>query len=160
MHRIWPFVYATILLALIGWLNFITADDRQYSSLTEAFLAGQLDLLPRPGNNWADTAPFDGHYYSALSPLPAVIFIPLVWAGIFHQGIVTFFGSLAVFFQCFRLARIFHYSYAEGCWFAIAFCFGTSFVGVAAIAGRVYVVGGGTDPGLTVSGANESLTLP
>ncbi len=134
LHRIWPFVYATILLALIGWLNFITADDRQYSSLTEAFLAGQLDLLPRPGSNWADTAPFDGHYYSALSPLPAVIFIPLVWAGIFHQGIVTFFGSLAVFFQCFRLARIFHYSYDEGCWFALAFCFGTSFVGVAAIA--------------------------
>jgi len=134
LYRIWPFVYATILLALIGWLNFITADDRQYSSLTEAFLAGQLDLLPRPGSNWADTAPFDGHYYSALSPLPAVIFIPLVWAGIFHQGIVTFFGSLAVFFQCFRLARIFHYSYDEGCWFALAFCFGTSFVGVAAIA--------------------------
>ena len=133
LHRIWPFVYATILLALIGWLNFITADDRQYSSLTDAFLAGQLDLLPRPGGNWADTAPFDGHYYSALSPLPAVIFIPLVWAGIFHQGIVTFFGSLAVFFQCFRLARIFHDSYDEGCWFALAFCFGTSFVGVAAI---------------------------
>lgn len=30
-------------------------------------------------------------------------------------------------------------------------------VGVAAIAGRVYVIGGGTEPGLTVSGANESL---
>ena len=26
--------------------------------------------------------------------------------------------------------------------------------------GRVYVIGGGTEPGLTVSGANESLTLP
>ncbi len=133
MHRVWPFIYAAILLTLIGCLNFITADDRQYKSLTEAFLAGQFDLLPRPGGNWADTAPFDGHYYSALSPLPAVIFIPLVWAGIFHQGIVTFFGSLVVFFQCFRLARIFHYSYDEGCWFALAFCFGTSFVGVAAL---------------------------
>ena len=133
LHRVWPFIYAAILLTLIGYLNFITADDRQYKSLTDAFLAGQFDLLPRPGSSWADTAPFDGHYYSALSPLPAVIFVPLVWAGIFHQGIVTFFGSLAVFFQCFRLARIFHYSYDEGCWFALAFCFGTSFVGVAAL---------------------------
>jgi len=62
LQRIWPFVYATILRALIGWLNFITADDRQYKSLTDAFLAEQLDLLPRPGSNWADTAPFDGHY--------------------------------------------------------------------------------------------------
>jgi N-acetylneuraminic acid mutarotase len=33
-------------------------------------------------------------------------------------------------------------------------------VGVATIAGRVYVIGGGTEPGLNVSGANEALTLP
>jgi hypothetical protein len=134
LHRIWPFLYAAILFAIIGWLNIITADDRQYSSLTDTFLAGKLDLLPRPGHHWADTAPFDGHHYSVLSPLPAVLFIPLAWAGIFHQGIISFFGSLAVFFQCFRLARIGRYSFDDGCWFALAFCFGTSFVGVAALA--------------------------
>jgi N-acetylneuraminic acid mutarotase len=33
-------------------------------------------------------------------------------------------------------------------------------VGVAAVAGRIYVIGGGTEPGLSVSGANESLALP
>jgi hypothetical protein len=133
-HRIWPFLYAAILFAVIGWLNFITADDRQYSSLTDAFRAGRLDLLPRSDGKWADTAPFNGRYYSALGPLPAVLFIPLAWAGIFHQGVICFFGSLAVFFQCFRLARIFRYSSDDACWFALAFCFGTSFVGVAALA--------------------------
>ena len=30
-------------------------------------------------------------------------------------------------------------------------------VGVVSLAGRVFVIGGGTEPGLTVSGANESL---
>jgi hypothetical protein len=134
LHRIWPFLYAAILFAIIGSLNIITADDRQYSSLTDAFLAGKLELLPRPGHNWADTAPFDGHHYSAMGPLPAVLFIPLAWAGIFHQGIISFFGSLAVFFQCSRLAKMGRYSVDDGCWFALAFCFGTSFVGVAALA--------------------------
>ena len=33
-------------------------------------------------------------------------------------------------------------------------------LGVAAIGSRVYAIGGGTAPGLTVSGANESLAVP
>ena len=33
-------------------------------------------------------------------------------------------------------------------------------LGVAAIGRRIYTIGGGTSPGLTVSGANESLALP
>jgi N-acetylneuraminic acid mutarotase len=32
-------------------------------------------------------------------------------------------------------------------------------VGVAALGGRVFVIGGGTEPGLTVSTANESLAV-
>jgi hypothetical protein len=32
-------------------------------------------------------------------------------------------------------------------------------VGVAALGGRVYVIGGGPQPGLTVSAANESLAV-
>ena len=32
-------------------------------------------------------------------------------------------------------------------------------LGVAALAGRVYVIGGGPEPGLTVSSANESLAV-
>ena len=32
-------------------------------------------------------------------------------------------------------------------------------VGVAGLAGRVYVIGGGPEPGLTVSSANESLRI-
>jgi hypothetical protein len=32
-------------------------------------------------------------------------------------------------------------------------------LGVVALGGRVYVIGGGPEPGLTVSGANESLPV-
>jgi hypothetical protein len=134
LRRLCPLLYAALLFLVIGWLNFITADDQQYSRLAESLLAGRLDLPPRTANNWADTAPFNGRYYSALGPLPALVFMPLIQAGIFHQGVISFVGSLAVFLLCFRLARHFQYSRSDSCWFALAFCFGTSFIGVAALA--------------------------
>jgi len=128
-YSVWPFVYAAVLFALIGWLNLLTADDKQYSSLAEAFLSWKLELISPPRDNWADTAAFDGRHYSALGPFPALIFMPLVWTGLFHQGVISFLGSVIVFWQCLRLTRKFHYSRDDSCWLALAFCFGTSFVG-------------------------------
>jgi len=134
----WLFVYAAALFALIGWLNFITPDDRQYSRLAESFLAGKLYLLSIPQAG-ADTAPFEGLYYSALGPFPALLIIPLVQAGIYHQGLLSFATSLVVFYLCFRLARRFEYTLGEACWFALAFCFGTSFLGVSSLAGSNFL---------------------
>lgn len=134
----WLFVYAAVLFALIGSLNFFTPDDRQYSGLAESFLAGKLYLLSIPPAG-ADTAPFEGHYYSALGPFPALVITPLVRAEIYHQALLSFAASLAVFYLCFRLARKFEYSLGEACLFALAFCFGTSFVGVSALAGSNFL---------------------
>jgi len=132
---LWPFVYAAVLLGMIGMLNFITGDDRQYSRLAESFLEGQLSLLPASPNGWADTAPFAGKRYSALGPFPAALILPLIWAGYFHLGQLSFITTLVVFYLCFRLARKLSYSPNHSCWLALAFCFGTSFIGVAALAG-------------------------
>ena len=82
----WPFAYAALLFGVIGWLNFVTADDRQYSALAESFLKGKLFFLPESRSGWADTASFEGQHYSALGPFPAVLIMPLVWSGYFHQG--------------------------------------------------------------------------
>ena len=132
--HIWPFVYTALLFGMLGWLNFITADNRQYSRLAEAFLEGKLFLLSTPKAG-ADTAAFGGHYYSALGPFPALLIMPLVWTGYYQQGQLSFIASLAVFYLCLRLARRLDYSGDEPCWFALAFCFGTSFIGVSALAG-------------------------
>jgi len=134
----WLFLYAALLFGLIGWLNCTTADDRQYSRLAESFLAGQLQLLSVPQAG-ADTAPFEGRYYSALGAFPALLIMPLVGAGYYHQGLFSFAASLVVFYLCFRLARKFEYDAGESCWFALAFCFGTSFLGVSALAGSNFL---------------------
>lgn len=129
-----PFVYAAHLFGMLAWLNFNTSDDRHYSWLAESFLKGKLVLLPSSPINWADTALFEGHHYSPFGPFPAILSMPLVWAGYFHQGALSFVASLAVFYLCFRLAINCNYSRNEACWFALAFCFATSFIGVAALA--------------------------
>jgi hypothetical protein len=134
IKRAWPFLYAVVLLGMVGGLNLITADDRQYSRLAASFLEGKLYLLPRPLNNWADTAPFDGYLYSALGPLPALLMLPLLWMGnVLHLGQLSLIVTLADFYLCFRLAEKFNYSFMDACWLALAFCFGTSFVGAAAL---------------------------
>src|SRR5258706_2494053 len=139
MKRSWQFLYAAVLFGTIGRLNFITADDRQYSRLAESFLDGKLFLLATSPNSWADTAPFDGRYYSALGPFPAVLIMPLLRTGYYHQGQFSFVITLAVFLLCLRLARTFNYSLIDSCWLAVAFCFGTSFIGVATLAGSNFL---------------------
>ena len=132
--RVLPFAYAAHSFAMLAWLNFTTSNDRHFSWLAESFLQGKLALLPSSPVSWADTALFEGHYYSPFGPFPAILSMPLVWAGYFHQGTLSFVASLAVFYLCFRLASHLKHSRNEAGWFAVAFCFATSFIGVAALA--------------------------
>ena len=131
----WPLLFAALLFGLIGWVNFITGPDGRQSGLAESFLAGKLHLLSQPPTGWGDTAPFAGYRYWPGGPLPAVLSMPLVWSGYYHQGVVAFFVSLLVFYLCYQLARKCDYRSDEACWFALAFCFATSYIGVAALAG-------------------------
>ncbi|HUC98740.1 MAG TPA: hypothetical protein VMR88_09670 [Candidatus Polarisedimenticolaceae bacterium] len=132
--RVLPFVCAVHLFGVLAWLNLNTSDDQHTSRLAESFLQWKLVLLPSVPMSWGDTALFQGHHYSPFGPFPAILSMPLVWAGYFHQGALSFVASLAVFYLCFRLAENFNYSRNEAGWFALAFCFATSFIGVAALA--------------------------
>jgi hypothetical protein len=127
-------VYAVALFLLLGWFNLSAGSHfTHYAKLAESFLQGKLYFLSMPGESWGDTARFDGHYYWPLGPLPALIAVPFIWFGHWHQGQIAFLLSIGIFYFCFRLAQRFDYSNADACWLALAFCFGTSFVGVAAI---------------------------
>lgn len=134
MTRRWLLVYAAMLFGVIGWLNFIAGPDGHNSGLAESFLAGKLYLLSQPPTGWGDTAPFAGYRYWPGGPLPAVLSMPLVWSGYYHQGVFSFLISLFVFFLCYRLATKCDHTTNEACWLALAFCFATSFIGVAALA--------------------------
>ena len=126
------FTLAAILIGLLAATNSFFDTASQYWSLAESLLQGKLYFLSMP-MGWGDTAFFEGHYYWPLGVLPAIFLIPFVWSGFYHQGALCFLAVLGVFYLCFRLAQKLGYSREDACWFAIAFCFGTSFIGVAAV---------------------------
>jgi hypothetical protein len=127
-----PFILASVLIGLLAGFNSLFFDAPQYRVLAESFIQGKLHFLSMP-RGWGDTALFQGRHYWPLGPLPAILLMPAVWSGFYHQGLLSFFSVLAVFFLCLRLAERLGYSRSDSCWLAVAFCFGTSFVGVAAV---------------------------
>lgn len=127
-----PFTFAAILTGLLAGGNLFFPDASQYRGLAESFLQGKLYFLSMPGG-WGDTALFQGRYYWPLGILPAVFIMPLVRLGIYHQGLLSLIFVLGVFYLCFRLAQKLGYSRDNACWLALAFCYGTAFVAVAAV---------------------------
>ncbi len=127
-----PCVFAAVLTGLLAGGNLFFPDASQYRGLAESLLQGNLYFLSMPGG-WGDTALFQGRYYWPLGILPAVFIMPLVRLGIYHQGLLSFIFVLGVFYLCFRLAQKLGYSRDNACWLALAFCYGTGFLGVAAV---------------------------
>ena len=127
-----PFSLAAILIGLLAAGNLFFQAAPQYANLAESLMRGKLYLLSMP-TGWGDTSFFEGYYYWPLGVLPAILLIPFVWTGLYHQGALSFALVLGIFYLCFRLAQKLDYSREDACWFAIAFCFGTSFIGVAAV---------------------------
>jgi hypothetical protein len=127
-----PFSIAAILIGMLAAGNSFFDVAPQYAQLAESLMSGKLYFLSVP-TGWGDTAFFESHFYWPLGILPAILLIPFVWTGLYHQGALSFVVVLGIFYLCFRLAQKLHYSRDDACWFAIAFCFGTSFIGVAAV---------------------------
>jgi hypothetical protein len=127
-----PFILAAVLIGLLAGFNSLFDDAPQYRVLAESFFQGKLYLVSMP-DGWGDTALFQGRHYWPLGPLPAILLMPVVWSGFYHQGLLSFFSVLAVFYLCFRLAERLGYPRSDSCWLAVAFCFGTSFIGVAVL---------------------------
>jgi hypothetical protein len=132
IHLYSPFGFAAILLGVLAAGNLFFHAAPQYAKLAESLIAGKFYFLSMP-TGWGDTSFFEGHYYWPLGVLPAILLIPFVWSGVYHQGALSFMLVLGIFYLCFRLAQKLGYSRDDACWFAIAFCFGTSFIGVATV---------------------------
>jgi hypothetical protein len=125
----WQFVYlyAALLLGAMVAINFAVPNVTYFQRLADSFVQGRLDVpTPTP-----DIAHFNGRYYYPDGPLPILAMIPFSALGVTAPlGIIAITVNLAVFYLCFLLARRFDYSPIDACWLAVAFCFGTSFIGV------------------------------
>jgi hypothetical protein len=131
-----------IALALIAfltiaiWLNLAVRSEQQFSLLAQSFLHGRLDFLEPPDGGWDDTTPYGGRYYWPLGPAPAVLLMPFElvgsWLGkTFYQGYLQIGLVLAVLVVIFLTARRIGYDRTDATYAAFAFCFASSFLGVA-----------------------------
>lgn len=123
-----PFIYTALLFCLLAFANI--GNNSSGFDLPGAFLRGELHVGTAPVG---DTSPYGGKVYLPYGPLPFVLMMPLFAIGQPHLGLVLFATTLSMFTLCYLLARRFDYSADHACWFALAYCFGTSYIGVAAV---------------------------
>jgi hypothetical protein len=124
-------ILAISLLLLTAFINLTTDDMAFYSRLGESFLDGKLYYTTLPKSGVMDTAIFNGRYYSPFGLFPALVSVPFVWMGYYHQGQLNFLLILTIFYAVFAIAERLSYSRSDCWWIALAFCFGTSFVDAA-----------------------------
>lgn len=134
-----PLACCLLLFSVIGIINLMSVDAGHYRILAESFLSGHLNFQEKPLSGWGDTSLYQDRYYWPIGSLPAILAIPFIYLGIYTQGRFSFAASLLIAYLCIKVARHFHYSFENALWFAIAFCFGTSFVGVAIFAVGSYL---------------------
>lgn len=133
---------SAVLLSFILFTNVKIRGEQQFSFLARSFLAGKLYFLEKPGS-WGDAFLFNGHYYWLGGLLPALILVPFVYVfnlfGIFfYQNYLHFPLVLGVFFLVFKIAERIGYKKEDSLYLAVAFCFASVFVGVAAISWSWY----------------------
>jgi hypothetical protein len=121
-----PVVLAAILFAVVTFIHLSTPPSGPILELAEAFANGQL-YAPGDAVKW-DSSPFDGKIYWPYGPLPSVVLAPWMWFGLVPQAALSLGVIGGVFMLCFFLAKRLGYPSEDGCWFALAFTFGSSFV--------------------------------
>ncbi len=137
--------YTAFFFAIIIFSNFISVTNQQFPELANSFLHHQLYFLDSsPYNKFLnDNTYFNQHYYWPLGPLPAVILIPFVWLGnilgfYFFQGYLNSLLTLFLFYLILKISRKINYSYIDSAYWAIAFVFGSMFLGVVVINNSCY----------------------
>lgn len=120
---------------IIAVYNFSTTGEQQFSLLSQSFSNGKTYFVNLP-NTLGDLVPYNGHYYWPEAPFPAILLMPftLLFSLVnkfFLQGYLQFFISLGVYLLIYKLAKKTGYTLDDSLFLAVAFCFGSAFLGLA-----------------------------
>lgn len=123
---------------LAAAFNWSTHTEQQFSYLAKSVLAGSFSFLEMPGENFLDTAFYNGEYFWPLGPFPALILVPFVFLFqkfnlFFYQGYLQFFLTAGIFWLCYWLARHSGFQKRASLILAFAFCFASVYQAVALI---------------------------
>lgn len=132
---------ALVMFSISIILNISTTYDQQYRDLASSFLQGKLYFI---NDTTYDTALANGYRYWPLGPFPAVMLMPFVFlfslfSQPFLQGYVHFFLGLLAYALAYGIARRVCDNRNDAHYWAAAFCFASSLIGVLFLPAYSYV---------------------
>ena len=130
-----------VMLAVGGCMLLLTNvmlrfwNEEQFVHLAGSFLRGTISFAQPPGENWADTSPFQGRHYWPLGPFPAVLLLPfvLLFGTTMQQGFLSFFLTTVNAVLLYRIARTITGGHERSLWLMFSYVFATVYLFVATI---------------------------
>src|SRR5438067_1602761 len=98
-HMLWLFICLAAIYVLCAWVHTVgqpLSDNQHFIYLADGWLHGHLYLHDMPPDT-GDYTLYNGHWYVAFPPLPAVLLLPVV--AIFHlayAGIISLIFSVGM----------------------------------------------------------------
>lgn len=126
-----PVAVAGVLL-VVGWYftTSLAGGFQNFVYQADGFLHGSVFYRVLPPS-LIDNSQTNGHYYWAPGPLPALVLMPLVAVGGIHswQTVLTYFLLPLSLWLAYKLARRYKFLTGDAIWLAIAFVFGSLYLG-------------------------------
>ena len=133
LAQLFPLVILFIFLC-VGMATYeIAATHYYFVYQADGFLHGSVFYHTLPSTPLDSSEGLGGQYYWPLGPFPAVLLMPFValFGIVPMQGVFQLLLTILAFYLCVRLARHFGYSSANSLWLALAFVFGSVYMGIA-----------------------------
>ena len=134
-----PLLYVIFLLFIILlFTNLLVNTEQHFVLLAKSFLSGSLSFT-QEFSNVSDLVIFDGKYYWALGPLPAILLMPFVFIfKNFLQGYLVFPVTLLNFYLIFRIAKKLNLDEKKSYLASIFFIFGSIYAPLALLPASWY----------------------
>lgn len=130
-----------LILILYTFSSILTYNnkDEHYTELARSIFYNNSYTV----QNLYDSAFYKGNYYWPLGLLPAVTLIPFVASFdlfniSFYQGHLSLLFLILTYFLIYKIAIRLHFSKRDSLFWVIAFCFGSSFMGVSLVPNSWY----------------------
>lgn len=121
--------------AAVVVFNIHIHTEQQFSFLAKSFLKLKPYFTEIP-QTLEDTAPFANKHYWPLGPLPSIVLLPFVFIfqlfkAFFYQGYMQIALVVGVYYLTYKISGQFSFSKEDSLYLAFAFCFASTFLGVA-----------------------------
>ncbi len=145
MMKIILFVERNVGITVLIFLFFCTglfflssyAEASHFMYLADSLVRGHLWLNDLPGRQviYNDLSFYNGHYYLPFGPVPALLYLPIIWmtnnfdiwSWQVYSGLVI---NMVNILLIYKLARTFKLSENQALWLIFAYTFATAFVAI------------------------------